>query len=102
MSGSDIVARMASASDPRRITTGWADRRSTATVRNGVGRSSKSSMSKYGAAMRPRSSSTSWPLLRAVGGTTPPLRPNSRRDGYARASVLRRMFLYANVDAPNS
>ena len=32
----------------------------------------------------------------------PPLRPNSSREGYARASAFRRMFLYANVDAPNS
>ena len=42
ISGSDIVARIASASEPRRMTTGCAERRSTATVRNGVGRSSKS------------------------------------------------------------
>ena len=81
ISGSDIVARIASASEPRRITTGCADSRSTATVRNGVGRSSKSLMSKYGAAMRPSSSSTYSPLFSAVGGTMPPFSPNSRRDG---------------------
>ena len=52
INGRDIVARMASASDPLRMTTGCALRRSTATVRNGVGSSSKSSMSKYGAVMR--------------------------------------------------
>ena len=39
---------------------------------------------------------------KAGGGTMPPLSPNSRRDGYARASAFRRMFLCANEEAPNS
>ena len=44
--GSDIVARIASASEPLRMITGCAESRSTATVRKGVGRSSKSSRAK--------------------------------------------------------
>ena len=81
-SGSDIVARMASASEPLFMTTGSAERRSTATVRNGVGRSSKSSTPKYGAVMRASISSTACPLFRALGGTMPPsFSPNSRCDG---------------------
>jgi hypothetical protein len=40
INGSDIVARIAVASGPRSSTTGVAVRRSTATARNGVGRSS--------------------------------------------------------------
>ena len=44
MSGSDIVARIAEAREPRSSTTCDADSRSTATARNGVGSSSKVAM----------------------------------------------------------
>ena len=53
--------------------------------------------------MRASISSTDWPLFSAVGGTIrPSFTPNSSRDGYARASALRRMFLYSNDEAPKS
>ena len=80
-SGSDIVARIAVANEPRSITTGVALNRSTATARNGVGSSSNVWMSKYGAAMPPTIKSTCWPLFSEVGGTMPRARPNSSRDG---------------------
>ena len=93
ISGKDIVARIAAASDPLASTTCLAVIMSTDTARNGVGRSSNEGMKKYGDPTRVRRRSTCWPLLSDIGGESFFLAPNSRREGYARASVFRRMFL---------
>ena len=102
MSGNDMVARIAAASDPLDSTTCSAVIISTDTARNGVGRSSNEGMKKYGDPTRVSRRLTCSPLLSDIGGVSFFFTPNSSREGYARASVLRRMFLNAKFDEPNS
>ena len=82
MSGSDIVARIAAASEPRSITTCVALSRSTDTARKGVGSSSKLAIEKYCPVIRASIRSTCSPVLSDVGGENFPFfTPNSSLDG---------------------
>ena len=97
--GMAIVARRAVASGPRPRTTESAVRRSVATQRNGVGRSSKLSMSAYASAMRSSSSMTCWPGFSPPGSMKPCFSPNSSWVGKARRSCFRRNSLCLNGES---
>ena len=94
--GSAIDPRMASARLPAPSTIWRAVIRSVAIALKGVGRSSKLASSKYGSAIRSRSSARWWPVLMERGRVKPPFSPNSSAVGIERESCLRRKFFDAN------